>query len=133
MNDTGDMHPKPGLRLRGLQIRSGLGILALVLQLVLPAVHSIEIRRELGAGPAVAPPSESQIARLTTPSPSRHDPTRCPICSDLAHLQSLTQEAAHVAVPIRLELRLVVAFPPLPPAAETASAEARAPPSRLLA
>jgi hypothetical protein len=133
MNDTRDLQPKPGLRLRGLQLRSWLGILALVLQLVLPAVHSIEIRRELDAAPGVAAPSEAgRIALLAAPAPPRHDPSRCPICSDLAHLQSLTQEEVQIAIPVPLELPLVVAFEPVPPRVESAHPDARAPPSSLL-
>ena len=133
-----------GLRgARTVRVRAFVGVAAVLLQLALPVVHSLEVHV---ASTELAAASESngaspEIARLAQtagtpgiagPSSSRHDPLNCPICTALSNVHAAALDAARIPATLESGRPIIAAACLTPPSWDFASADARAPPSASL-
>jgi hypothetical protein len=123
-----------------LRGRVALGIVALLLHLTLPFLHSLEVHARTGtwtaaeassaATLALRSPSGASVAQAISPSPPpAHDPRTCPTCIELSHLHAATADAfVGIAAPPERAAPVAVHQPSAPPLADVASPDARAPP-----
>ena len=127
-------------RVAGLRSRAWLSVAALLLQLALPFVHSLEIRLAFAQasasslrGDAHTSPRELDSAtdtRTFSPAPvAAHDEQSCPICAAFSHAHAATADAARVGAPFKSVPLVVPAESRTPPSLDVASPDARAPPS----
>jgi hypothetical protein len=128
---------------RALRVRAFVGVAAVLLQLALPVVHSLEVHvasAELAAA-WESNGSSPEIARLAQtagtpgiagPSSSRHDPLNCPICTALSNVHAAALDAARIPATLESGRPIIAAACLTPPSCDFASADARAPPSSQL-
>jgi len=125
---------------RALHVRAVVGIAAVLLQLALPAVHSLEVciasaesavsSEPNGSRPEIVRLAEtSDTPRVAGPSSSQHDALNCPICTALSHVHATTSDAARVPATIESGPPVIPTDGRTPPVSEVASTDARAPPS----
>jgi len=122
----------------GLRSRAWLGVAALLLQLALPFLHSLEIRLASAEASPLGADAHSP-SRALDPTPgargisavpvAAHDEQNCPICAALSHAHAATTDAARVPAAFESRPLVVSTERKTPPFRDVASPDARAPPS----
>ena len=120
----------------GLRSRAWLGVVALLLQLAVPFLHSLEIQRDFAEGSvrggahAAAHELDSGTRTLSATPVAAHDEQSCPICAALSHAHAATSAAARVPAAFDVVARVVPAASRTTASSDIASPDARAPPVR---
>ena len=120
--------------LAGLRSRAWLGVVALLIQLAVPFLHSLEIQRDFAEGSVrggahvAAYELDSGTRTLSARPVAAHDEQSCPICAALSHAHAATAAAARVPAAFDVVAHVVPAASRTAPSSDIASHGARAPP-----
>jgi len=118
----------------GLRSRAWLGVAALLLQLAVPFLHSLQFHGNCADesvradAHGAARELDSRTRSLSATPAAAHDEQSCPICAALSHAHAATAAAARVPAAFDVVAHVDPAASRTAPSSDIASPDARAPP-----